>query len=72
MDYSDSTTYMAIIDIGRTLQARRDILVVGQQLFGFADKTIRDCLQVKDLDQLRQIRDRLFDVATWQDLLDTL
>jgi hypothetical protein len=68
----DSDTFMAIIDEGRVRQARRLIVLLGQDRFGLPDKPTLDCLQaMKDINRLERIFFGIHEAATWQDLLDT-
>jgi hypothetical protein len=68
----DSDTYLAILDEGRSLQARRLLLRRAERRLGRLDKAGRDCLEcITDLERLDRIHDRAALAANWQDLLDT-
>ncbi len=68
----DSDTYLAIIEEGEEIRARKDILRLGTKRFGAADATITARLEaITSLDRLDRIVDRLLDATGWQDLLDT-
>ncbi len=68
----DSDTYLAIIDEGREEQVKEDILRLAARRFGPADEPIRARLDgITDLERLRRLHDRLLDVTSWSDLLDT-
>jgi hypothetical protein len=66
----ESDTYMAIIDEGRAIQARRVILRQGQQRFGPPPEEVRTRLEaITDLERLEQMLDVLLYAARWSDLL---
>jgi hypothetical protein len=68
----DSDTYMAIIEEGEEIRAKKDILRVGQKRLGPADATVSARLEaITDLARLDRIIDRLLDATSWQELLDT-
>jgi hypothetical protein len=68
----DSDTYLAILEEGEELRARKDILRLGAKRFGAADATIAARLEtITGLARLDRIVDRLLDATSWQDLLDT-
>jgi hypothetical protein len=70
----DSDTYLAIIDEGREVEAKKLIIRHGEKRFGPADESITAKLSgITDLDRLERLADRLFDATAtnWQDLLDT-
>jgi hypothetical protein len=68
----DSDTYMAILEEGEEIRAKKDIVGLGQQRFGPPDESITAKLSgITDLDRLERIHNRLLVAADWQDLLDT-
>jgi predicted transposase YdaD len=81
----ESVTYQAIIEEGvskgreeglkqgAVLEARKTILALGKKRLGQPDKkTLAAIEALDDLDNLEHICDRLLDVGTWQELLETL
>jgi hypothetical protein len=68
----DSDTYLAILEEGEEIRAKKDILRLGQQRFGPPDEAIAARLSgITELDRLDRLVDRLLTAADWQDLLDT-
>lgn len=68
----ESVTYMAIIDEGREIQARKMIQKLGTRKLGPPDEATITLLEgITDIDRLEQILERVFDATSWQDLLDT-
>ena len=67
----DSDTYLAIIEEGEVLQAKRDILIVGQERLGSPRETPTRLETITDLARLDRIFRRCLKASAWQDLLDT-
>jgi hypothetical protein len=68
----DSDTYLAILEEGEEIRAKKVILQLGRQRFGPPDEAITARLSgITDLDRLDRLIDRLLTAAGWQDLLDT-
>jgi hypothetical protein len=68
----ESDTFMAIIDEGREIQARRVIRRLAQRTLGEPDEpTITRLEGITDIDRLERIIDRTMEASSWQDLLDT-
>jgi hypothetical protein len=68
----ESVTYQAIIRKGEILGERKLIQRVGRQRFGAPDAAAEGTLAaIDDRDRLERIADRLFDAASWADLLAT-
>jgi hypothetical protein len=68
----ESDTYQAILDEGGIREAQRTLLHLGPKLLGEPDEaTRRTVLALTDLEELRCLADRLPDVETWQELLQT-
>jgi predicted transposase YdaD len=72
----ESSTYQYILDEGRaegsTQEARRILLRVGRKRFGGADEAVQAALQaIADLERLERMSERLLDVTTWGELLET-
>ncbi len=68
----DSTTYQAILDEGRTEEARKLLLRWGRKRLGEPDATVEAAVQaITDLEHLELLAERVYEVASWQDLLPT-
>ncbi len=68
----DSDTYLAILEEGEEIRAKKDILQLAQRRFGTADEpTIARLNAITDLERLSRLHGRLLDATSWQDLLDT-
>jgi hypothetical protein len=68
----ESDTYLAILDEGREEQMKEDILFAGEKRFGPSDEVVKTTLAgINDLDRLRALFRRAFEVSGWRDLFDT-
>jgi predicted transposase YdaD len=68
----ESDTYQAILDEGRVEGLQRALLRQGRRKFGEPEEASRRALLgITDLDRLDRLSERLLEVATWQDLLQT-
>ncbi len=68
----ESDTFLAILDEGRAIQARRLIRRLAQRTLGEPDEPAATCLEgITDIDRLERIHDRAMEAGSWQDLLDT-
>jgi hypothetical protein len=68
----ESDTFLAIIDEGREIQARRDIRGLAKQILGEPDEQTVTLLEgITDIERLERIHDRIVKASSWQDLLDT-
>ena len=76
----ESSGYQLILDEGREegrvqgelRHARKMVLRLGRQKFGAPTPEVEAAVQaIADLDRLDRMSDRLFNAATWQDLLAT-
>lgn len=68
----ESTTYMAILDEGREEEVKDNILRLGRKKLGHIIEAMLTRLKgMIDLERLHRILDRLLNVTSWQDLLDT-
>jgi hypothetical protein len=68
----DSDTYLAIIDEGREEEVKKLIRLVGEKRLGATEESILTRINaVADLDRLERMMLRVYEVANWQDLLDT-
>jgi predicted transposase YdaD len=76
----ESTAYQAILDEGRAEgeakgraeEARKLLLRQGHRRFGPPSAVQEAALvAITDLDRLERLSDRLLDVGSWQELLDT-
>jgi hypothetical protein len=74
--YEASTTYQYILREGRAEgrveEVRKILLRLGHQRFGAPPVAIRQTLEsLSDLDRMERMADRLLEIASWQELLDT-
>jgi hypothetical protein len=68
----ESDTFLAILDEGREIQARRDIRLLAELRLGEPDEpTVTRLEGITDLERLERILRRVGGAPTWQDLLDT-
>jgi predicted transposase YdaD len=76
----DSTTYQMILDEGRaeglnkglTQEARKLLLRLGRKHLGEPGATVEAAVQaIDDLERLELLAERLTEVKSWQDLLQT-
>jgi hypothetical protein len=68
----ESDTYLMIVDEGREKQAKRDILLVGEERLGPAEESVKSELHtVTDLERLDRMVRRAVKAATWREILDT-
>jgi hypothetical protein len=68
----ESDTYLMIREEGEVIGCRDDILIVGEELFGPADKVVVDRIgAVTDLDHLKRMLRRAARAVSWQEILDT-
>jgi hypothetical protein len=72
----ESTTYQYILREGkaegRVEEVRRILLRQGQKRFGAPPAAVTDTLEsLSDLDRMERMADRVLEIASWQELLDT-
>ena len=72
----ESDTYQAILDEGReegvVKGVQRTLLHLGRKRLGEPDEAARRALlDITDLDRLDRLSERLLDVSTWQELVQT-
>lgn len=68
----ESTTYQAIIQEGRLAEARHIILRLGQKRFGRVDDATESLLNaIDDVQRLEELSERVYEVANWQELLQS-
>jgi hypothetical protein len=68
----ESDTYQAILDEGRAEGIQRVLLHLGRKKLGPPDEaTQRALVEIIDLDRLDRLSERLLEVSTWQELLET-
>jgi hypothetical protein len=68
----ESETFMAILDEGREIEARRAIRLVARRILGEPDEqTVTHLEGITDIDRLERIIQRAAIAPNWQDLLDT-
>jgi len=68
----ESDTYLMIVDEGKEKQAKKAILLFGEEKFGPADEAIKSELDgVTDLDRLDRMIRRAVKATAWREILDT-
>lgn len=68
----ESDTYLMIVDEGREKQAKRYILLAGEERLGPAGESVHsDLNSVCDLQRLDRMMRHALKAATWQEVLDT-
>ena len=68
----ESDTFLAILDEGREIQARRDIRLLARRTLGEPDEpTVTRLEGITDIERLERIIQRVGEAPNWQDLLDT-
>jgi hypothetical protein len=68
----DSDTYMAILDEGREIEARKWLLFQGEERFGAPEESVKTRLEsITDLERLERLGRRLLRASSWQELLET-
>jgi predicted transposase YdaD len=66
----ESVTYQAIVAEGALEEAQKMLLLVGSKPFGPPDRATRAAVQaIGDVQKLEELVQRVFDVASWQELL---
>jgi hypothetical protein len=69
---TESETLELFLDMWRIEEAHRLLLLQGRKRFGEPDEASRQALtEVRDLDRLHRLAERLLDVSSWQELLQT-
>ncbi len=68
----ESDTFLAILDEGALKHARKLVLRVGQKKFGPASDDVVTTVQgIENLDRLDRLAERILEVSSWQELLQT-
>jgi len=68
----ESDTYLMILDEGQEKQAKKAILVVGEERLGPPEEAVKTHLaHVSDLGRLDRMIRRAAKAVTWQEILDT-
>ena len=68
----ESDTYQAILDEGREEGMQRVLLRQGRRKLGEPDEATQRLLKsITDLDRLERLGERLLEVSTWAELLQT-
>jgi hypothetical protein len=68
----ESDTYLMIIDQGKEKEAKRAILLFGEERLGSADESIKSKLDnVSDLERLERMIRRAAKATTWREILET-
>ena len=68
----ESDTYLMILDEGREKQAKKDILLFGQERLGLPDESVKARLEgITDLEHLDRLVRCAAKAVNWQEILDT-
>jgi hypothetical protein len=68
----ESDTYLAILDEGSERQAKKTLLLLGQERFGPPSEAIKAQLEaITDLERLDRLTISVLRVSSWQELLET-
>jgi hypothetical protein len=68
----ESDTYLMILEEGQEKQAKKDILLVGEERLGPPDESVNARLEgITDLERLDRMIRRAAKAASWQEILDT-
>lgn len=68
----ESDTYLMIVDQGKEKEAKRAILLVGEERLGSAEESIRAELDnISDLERLERMIRRAAKADSWQEILET-
>ena len=68
----ESDTYLAIVDEGREKQAKKSLLLFGEEKFGPPSEAIKSQLgSITDLERLNRMTRRAVKAASWQELFET-
>jgi hypothetical protein len=68
----ESDTYLMILDEGREKQAKKDVLLVGEERLGPPDESVRVRLEtIRDLEHLNRLLRCAARASSWQEILDT-
>jgi hypothetical protein len=66
----ESSTYMALYEEGRILEAKRILFRVGEKQLGPADESTRARINaIEDIDRLEALIDGVDKAASWSELL---
>lgn len=69
----ESDTYLMIVDQGKEKEAKRAILLFGEERLGPPDEFIKSELgKVSDLDRLERMIRRAAKATAWAEIVDTL
>ena len=68
----ESDTYWMIFEEGQLIQARKNILIVGEEMLGPADEAVKVRLSaLTDLERLDRMLLQALEAVSWQEVLDT-
>jgi hypothetical protein len=66
----DNVAYQVILEEGRIEQARETLLNLGTRLLRAPSKVVRQKIEsMDDLEELKDLTDRVLDVKSWKELL---
>ena len=68
----ESTTYQATLELGEVRALWEVLLMQGRRRFGVPPQATEAALRsIEDRDRLKRMAERLLDVTSWQELLET-
>lgn len=68
----ESDTYQYILEQGGAKEAHKFLLRLGRKKFGEADENVRMMVEsITDIERIERMGERVLDVASWQELLQT-
>lgn len=68
----ESDTYLYILEQGEIKEARKLLLRLGRKRCGEEDENVRTVLEgITDIERLERMIERLSEISTWQELLQT-
>ena len=68
----ESDTYLMILDEGQVFQARKIILIIGEERWGLPEESVKAQLNnIADLDRLERMIRRAVKADNWHEILDT-
>jgi len=68
----ESDTYQYILEQGAAKEAKKILLRLGQKHFGAPDAAVMAKLDsIADVERLERMAERINDVASWQEVLET-
>lgn len=68
----ESDTFLAILDEGQEMYARKAVIIVGQEKCGSVPDEVKNRLEnIRDLERLDRMLRRALTAANWDEILET-